>query len=182
MSNQALLAKPQMKIGNFLIRRAVFPEMKMIAEFVRSSAEWYRPILNPEDMDEHDVDEAWAVRNYKLRDFYLGVEGDTPVGTISLQYFGDYAYLGYIYLDVQHVGKGYGQKLMKFAEKVARSKGCKGMSLIAHPKATWACRAYLKYGFKVAQSDKEKVLSWNDGVLKSYYEEGFHLFLFDFES
>ena len=68
--------------------------------------EWYRPILNPEDMDEHDVDDKWAVRNYKLRDFYLGVEGDTPVGTISLQYFGGYAYLGYIYLDVQHVGKG----------------------------------------------------------------------------
>lgn len=168
------------KIGTLEIRRAVFPEMSQIAEFVRSSAEWYRPILDPQDMEEHDVDEEWAVRNYKLRDFYLGVADGVPVGTISLQYFGDYAYLGYIYLDVAHVGKGYGQKLMKFAEGVARKKGMKGMCLIAHPKATWACKAYLKYGFDILETERDQVLAWNDGFLNDYYEEGFHLFLYDF--
>ena len=163
----------------FQVRRAVFPEMKQIAEFVRSSADWYREILDPADMDEHDVSDDWAVRNYKKRDFYLGLEGETAVGTISLQYFGDTAYLGYIYLDVEHVGKGFGRKLMQFAEEKCRAKGLKQMALIAHPDATWACRAYEKFGFCIAESSKEGVLAWKNGILEEYYEEGFQLFLYD---
>lgn len=179
-STQTLSRQATPVTDTFSVRRAYFPEMKLIANFVRSSAHWYREILDPADMDEHDVDDQWATRNYKLRDFYLGLDGDTPVGTISLQYFKDVAYLGYIYLDVNQVGKGYGRKLMKFAESVARQKGMKAMALIAHPEATWACKAYLKYGFEVTEATKEGVLSWNGGVLAPYYEEGFQLYEFDF--
>lgn len=154
-------------------------DMSRIADFVRSSAEWYRPLVDEKDMAEHDVDDSWAEENYKKRDFYIGKVDGTPIGTISLQSFGDYAYLGYIYLDVDHVGNGYGQQLMNFAESIVRRKGLRGMALIAHPDATWAKRAYLKYGFRVAASDKQDVLAWQDGVLRSYYEEGFELYLYD---
>ncbi len=157
-------------------------DMDLVAEFVRSSAHWYRPIVAEKDMAEHQVDDAWAERNFRRRDFYIGVAADQKVGTISLQYFDDYAYLGYIYLHVEHVGKGYGQRLMKFAASMARRRGMKGMSLIAHPEALWAKKAYLKYGFDIVASAKHEVLAWQDGVLKPYYEEDFELYLYDFES
>lgn len=164
----------------FSIRPAKFEDMDKIAEFVRSSAEWYRPFVDPKDMDEHEVDDEWAKENYAKRDFYIGSADGKDIGTISLQFFGDYVYLGYIYLDVNHVGHGYGQQLMKFAEGIARDSGYRGMALIAHPEAAWAKRAYLKYGFDIAETEKEAVITWCDGCLESYYEQGFELYLYEF--
>lgn len=129
-------------------------------------------------MAEHDVDEAWAEKNFELRDFYIGYAGDTPVGTISIQYFGKVAYLGYIYLDTQHVGNGYGRKLIRFAERVAREAGADALALIAHPEAKWAKRAYLKHGFHIAEKKRERVLAWRGGALRPYYEEGFELYVY----
>jgi len=173
-----LVDRPLLKI-----RPARREDMGLIADFVRSSAEWYRPIVDEKDMAEHEVGEAWAEENFQKRDFYVGITEDgESVGTISLQYFGEWAYLGYIYLDVKHVGKGFGQTLMNFAEKKAREAGMRGMSLIAHPEAEWAGKAYLKYGFEIVETDKEAVTSWNDGVLETYYEEDFELYLYEFDS
>jgi GNAT superfamily N-acetyltransferase len=153
-------------------------DMDLVAGFVRSSADWYRDIVDTRDMAEHDVDDDWAETNFRRRDFYLGHADDTAVGTISLQYFGDYAYLGYIYLDVRHVGKGYGHTLMRFAEETSRRRGMKGMALIAHPRAQWAKKAYLKFGFEIAERKKNEVLAWNGGALQPYYEQGFELYLY----
>ncbi len=166
--------------GTLEIRAARRDEMSLVADFVRSSADWYRDLVDEADMAEHDVDERWAEINFRRRDFYIGGADGTPVGTISLQYFGEWAYLGYIYLDVAHVGKGYGRKLIEFAEAQARAKGARGMCLIAHPDAHWARKAYLKYGFEIVERDRERILAWNRGCLRSYYEEGFELYQFDF--
>src|SRR5690606_16308431 len=99
-------------------------------------------------------------------------------GTISLQYFGDWAYVGYVYLDADWVGNGYGRELLEFAAGMASRKGMQGVSLIAHPEAQWATKAYRKFGFERVATDKAEVLAWNDGVLADYYEEGFELYVY----
>lgn len=132
----------------FTIQRANFEDMKKIARFINSSAEWYRPIVDPKDMSEHCVDQKWMKKNYEMRDFYIGTdEQKNDVGTISMQYFGKQTYLGYIYLDASHVGKGHGKRLMDFAKFMSEKKGQDSMILIAHPDAKWAIKAYEKYGF-----------------------------------
>ncbi len=168
-------------IGDLRIRPAAREDMNRIADLVRSSAEWYRPIVDPDDMDEHEVPDEWAETNFRRREFYLGIADDEPVGTISLQTFGEWAYVGYVYLDVEHVGRGFGGKLLEFAAERASGRGLRGLSLIAHPEATWAKRAYLKFGFEIAESSKDDVLAWNDRCLQPYYEEGFELYLYPFE-
>ena len=176
------IARPNLATGGptpsraLRIRPASLAEMPAIADLVRSSADWYRPIVDDKDMTEHDVGPAWAEKNFRRRDFYLGLVDDEPVGTLSLQYFGSHAYLGYIYLDIEHVGQGHGQTLMRFAERVARERGMADMVLIAHPEASWAKRAYLKYGFEIIETDRERVLAWEGGALVPYYEEGFELY------
>jgi len=167
--------KPQLQI-----LPAQREDMDMIAGFVRSTAEWYRPFLDEKDMAEHDVDDTWGEVNFRRRDFYVGYHEGKAVGTISLQYFGRHAYLGYIYLDSKQVGHGFGQQLMKFAERVARKMGMVDMILIAHPEAAWAKKAYLKYGFEIIHKDREDILNWEDGVMRPYYEEGFELYRFEF--
>ncbi len=163
------------------IERAGREDMSTIAGIISSSAEWYRDIVDEADMNEHEVGAAWAEANFGLREFYLGYVGDTPIGTISLQYFGDHAYLGYIYLDVEHVGEGFGGRLMKHAEQVARDRDMAGLALIAHPEATWAQRAYLKYGFEIVEHERTGVLAWQDGALEPHYEEGFQLYTYSFD-
>lgn len=160
------------------ISRARWEDMPQIAEFIRSSADWYAKFVDEKDMSEHNVEDSWMAKNYARREFYLGKADDEPVGTVSLQVVKGFAYLGYIYLDVNQVGKGYGHQLMEFAKKETKRRGLKGMVLIAHPEAKWATKAYLKYGFQRIASAKKEVLAWNDGVLKPYYEEGFELYKF----
>ncbi len=160
------------------IARANWDDMPTVASFIRSSKEWYRPIIDEKDMAEHEVGHDWMEKNFKKREFYLGSAGDTPVGTISLQNVGGFTYLGYIYLDVAHVGKRYGHQLVEFAKKKSRESDRKGMFLIAHPKASWSVKAYLKMGFKMIASKKEDVLAWNNGALVPYYEEGFELYVY----
>lgn len=169
-------AAPPASSAGFQLRRAERSDMGRIAAFVRSSADWYREICDPDDMDEHDVGEEWAERNFALREFYVGSADGEPVGTISLQWFGQWMYLGYIYLDVAHVGKGYGARLMEFAKQEAERRGAEGLCLIAHPDATWARKAYLKFGFDITRQSKPEVLAWNHGALEDYYEEGFEFY------
>ncbi|MEZ4741866.1 MAG: GNAT family N-acetyltransferase [Bdellovibrionota bacterium] len=167
----------QQSITNSLsIRAASYREMPKIASFIRSSSDWYENFVSEKDMDEHNVGSEWIEKNYRRRSFYLGNNGKEDVGTISFQRIGNFAYLGYIYLNVDHVGKGYGHELMEFAKAEAKRQGLKGLVLIAHPEAKWAVKAYLKFGFKVIARSKDEVLKWQDGALVPYYEEGFHLY------
>lgn len=165
-----------MAVHALKIERAKKEDMPEVAGLIRSSAEWYRPFVAPQDLDQHYVDEKWQRENFKKRDFYLGLEKEEAVGTISLQYFQDTTYLGYIYLSTKHVGKGIGRKLIDFARQKSKERGQERMVLIAHPEAHWAIKAYEKYGFKKKFTDRTKILSWKDGLMKPYYEEGFHLY------
>lgn len=162
------------------IRPAEWEDMETVADFLRSTADWYRPFLDEEDMAEHDVPAEWKQENFERRDFYVGElsENEEAVGTVSLQYFGDFAYVGYVYLDADHVGNGYGRQLLEFAAGMASRKGCKGVALIAHPQAKWAVKAYTKFGFEMVAEDRSEVLAWNDGALEPYYEEGFQLYVY----
>lgn len=164
----------------FQIQPAKREDMHLVQKFVRSSADWYRPILDEKDMGEHEVDDTWAEQNFKRRNFYIGYARKTPVGTISMQNFQeDIVYLGYIYLDTKFVGRGYGARLIKYAKKKAEQDKRKQLALICHPEAAWAKKAYLKFGFKVSASQKRDVLSWNNGALQDYYEEGFELLTYN---
>lgn len=160
-----------------IIRPAKIDDMPKIAQFIASSAKWYEPFVDPKDMSEHKPGSKWIKDNYQKRDFYIAKTPEREIGTISTQFFGQVAYLGYVYLDASQAGRGYGHKLLDHARAICLSKpGVNKMCLIAHPKATWAVRAYEKYGFHRIETQKEKILQYNNGFMKPYYEEGFHLY------
>lgn len=164
----------------FEIKRAQIKEMPKVCDIITSSADWYRKFVDEKDMAEHEVGAEWISNNYFRRKFYLGYLDNKAVGTISMQKLGDYDYLGYIYLDTDYVGQGIGKRLITHAEKISRKENRKGMVLIAHPEAKWAVKAYEKYGFKKVEEDREKILSWQNHALVPYYEEGFHLYMYQF--
>lgn len=163
--------------SEFDIRPASRKQMAVVAELIRSSADWYAEFVDEGDLNEHYVDQAWQERNYQLRDFYLGYDKQgNAVGTLSLQYFGDRAYIGYLYLDTSCVGQGFGREFLRFACRQARLKQAGGLCLIAHPEAKWAVKAYEKFGFRRLYSREQEILNWRQGFLKPYYEKGFDLY------
>ncbi|WP_133130191.1 bifunctional helix-turn-helix transcriptional regulator/GNAT family N-acetyltransferase [Legionella yabuuchiae] len=168
------------KSSSLTIRAATDADEHHISRFINSSFDWYARIIDEKDVSDHAVDDSWVRKNMRQREFYIAETEGKPVGTVSLQYFGEYAYLGYVFIDANEVGKGFGRKLLKFAEQEAKHRGMKGMALIAHPQARWAIKAYQKFGFKLKYRNKEDILAWNNGALKSYYEEFFMLFLYHF--
>lgn len=177
-ASTAVLDIPE--ISELEIRPAEEHHAAAIIDIIRSSADWYEEIVEPEDLSEHYVDRRWWQENAEKREFYVGLLGDEVVGTISLQDAGeDAVYLGYIYLHTDHVGNGFGGDLMDFARFRSRRNGKRSMVLIAHPEAEWARRAYLKYGFEIIAEDRSEVLAWNDGWLEPYYEEGFQLYRYE---
>lgn len=158
------------------IAPATWDHMHDVVKIIRSSATWYEDIVDPEDLSEHYVDTAWARENFQHREFFVGLMDDAVAGTVTLQEVGDdHLYLGYVYLHVDHVGNGFGADLLDFARDEALRRNRKSLVLLAHPEAEWACRAYEKYGFRIAARDKDAVLDWHEGWLEPYYEEGFHL-------
>jgi GNAT superfamily N-acetyltransferase len=122
------------------IRRAQRSEMRIAADIIRSTAEWYRPIVAEKDMAEHSVDDEWAARNFLARECYLGRIDDEAVGFVTLQHCGEYAYVGYAYVPDRLVGRGIGRQLLSFAARVAKERGYRGIVHIAHPNTV--ARAY----------------------------------------
>lgn len=158
------------------IRRARREDQPHVVGIIRSSASWYRPFVAAEDLGEHEVDEAWARENFARREFFVGHVDGAVVATVTLQDAGDFSYLGYVYVHAEHTGKGLGRDLLDFARDESRDRGDKGMVLIAHPEADWACKTYERYGFDVIAEREDKILAWNNGFLRPYYEKGFQLY------
>ncbi len=151
-------------------------EMVIAANILRSSADWYRPFVDEKDMTQHDVDESWEEMEFTRRQFFIGRDEGVPVGIVSTQSVGDMVYLGYIYVYDHQTGRGFGPQLLNHARNLAVRDGKRGMVLIAHPEATWATRAYVRFGFECIATTREQVLQWHSGWLKPYYEEGFELY------
>tara|TARA_R110002110_G_scaffold415856_3_gene658430 strand:- start:10654 stop:11166 length:513 start_codon:yes stop_codon:yes gene_type:complete len=165
--------------NSVLMTKATYEDMHNVAQIIRSSAKWYEKFVEPQDLGEHYVDDVWKKKNYKKREFYLcHHESGEKIGTLSLEHFKNFSYLGYVYLDLDYVGHGYGQYILKYAKELTKSNGKSRMILMAHPEAKWAIKAYKKFGFKKIYEKKEEVCSFENNVLASYYEEGFHLYEF----
>ncbi len=158
------------------IQPAKREEMIIAANILRSSAEWYRPFLSEKDMSQHDVDESWGEIEFQRRQFYIGRADGAPVGVVSTQTVEDMVYVGYIYVYAHQTGRGYGPQLLNYVRERLWRAGKHGMVLIAHPEATWATRAYMRFGFECIATAREQVLEWRGGWLKPYYEEGFELY------
>lgn len=158
------------------IRRATLSDGHDITEVLRSSADWYQPLVSDDDLDQHDVSDVWFTRNFPKREFWALERDGEVVGVLTVQDAGRALYLGYVYVHVDHVGRGLGRILLEHARRLGWQRGKQALVLLVHPDAEWAVRAYDKFGFEAHCTDRQQVLSWNGGWLRDYYEDGFHLY------
>ncbi|OLS15338.1 MAG: Acetyltransferase, GNAT family [Promethearchaeota archaeon CR_4] len=150
--------------------RELMDEVRMI---INSNYDLYKDIVNPIDLPEHWVDDAWAERNFAIREFYLAHNDDPKqyVGTASYQNLGNFAYIGYFYIQRTFHRQKLGQSLMKFIEMRTILDHLTDLRLFCNPKSTWALNFYLKLGFKVFTSSKNDILAMDNGVMQPFYEQ-----------
>ncbi len=155
------------------IIRASLSLMGEIRDIINSNYKMYEKILLIQaDHGEHFVNEQWTEQNFQIREFYLARENGEYVGMMSYQNLGDFAYIGYFYIKFGHHRKGYGKNLMQFLEMRAKTDELKEIRLFVNKSADWAEKAYESMGFKPLSSNKQEILSMNQGIFKKYYEEG----------
>ncbi len=164
------------------LRPTIEPDLPAVVEILQSTVDWYRPFTDPDDLaTQHAVDLTWARENFEQREFWSATIDGEVVGVLTLQDAGDVLYLGYVYVHEDFVGNRIGRRLLDHAAAQAVARGKRGMVLISHPEATWAVKAYTKYGFECIADSDEAVCAWNDGWLATYHEQGFHLWQWSVE-
>jgi ribosomal protein S18 acetylase RimI-like enzyme len=158
----------------FTIIKATRGMMNEVRDCINSNYDLYKEISDPDDLSEHQVDNAWAERNFKIREFYLLQDEETGefTGEGSFQVLGKFAYIGYFYIKPGFQGQGRGKFLMKFLEERTIASRLHDLRLFVHEKATWARDFYEKMGFNVINSKKAEIIALNKGILKPFYEEG----------
>ena len=157
----------------FSVIRASLTLMSEVRGCINSNYDLYEPIVDPVDLPEHFVDEAWAKRNFDIREFYLGRDSDTAqfVGTGSYQNLGEFAYVGYFYVKREFQRQGLGRALMQFIEMRAKVDQISDLRLFCNQASTWAFDFYTKIGFHILTSDKAEILAMNGGVMAPFYEQ-----------
>ncbi len=159
----------------FTVVRANMDFMGEVRACINSNYEMYAPIVDPQDLGEHRVDETWAEKNYRIREFFVARAGGQTVGTASFQKLGTFAYIGYFYIKSPFHGKGYGRALMNFMEMYAKTREITDLRLFTNAKATWALEFYQKMGFSIITTEKEEILSLEGGILQPFYEQNSYL-------
>ncbi|MBN2152925.1 MAG: GNAT family N-acetyltransferase [Candidatus Lokiarchaeota archaeon] len=155
------------------IVRATRDMMVHVQDIINSNYHLYEGIVDARDLGEHRVDEAWAERNFAIREFYLLRGGDNErfVGFGSFQLILDFAYVGYLYVRHGYQHRGYGQELVSFLGRRAIEAGACDLRLFVNEKASWARNFYTKTGFSVFLSRREEILAMDGGIMAPFYEE-----------
>ncbi len=156
------------------IVRATREMMVHVQNIINSNSHLYAGIVDARDLGEHSVTDAWADRNFKIREFYLLQEDGQGeyVGTGSFQVLGDFTYVGYLYVRYSCQRRGLGQALVSFLGQRAMEAGVQDLRLFVNEKASWARDFYARMGFTVFLSRKEDILSLDGGIMTPFYEEG----------
>jgi len=102
------------------------------------------------------IDELTAELNDQNNQYYFVCENNIPFGYLKLKLSSELANnaleIERIYLDKIHTGKGFGKKIMAFAESIAIAQNNTSLVLKAMDSSKDAIAFYLKLGFKIIAS------------------------------
>jgi len=146
--------------------------MPTVAEIIRSNFDLYKDFISQKDISEYLVDQNWIERNYNLREFYLLKYQTEFFGTFSFQKLNEYAYIGYFFIKNGYHRRGFGSFILKYIEIKARTENLNKIILLVHPEAYFAVNFYKKHNFGIIETNKKRILEFENGLLKDFYEEG----------
>jgi ribosomal protein S18 acetylase RimI-like enzyme len=155
---QALLTRDRRKIvrDNLIVRQAKIEELETLLEFEQGIVTAERP-LNPclKEGEIHYYDLAKLIESPQAAVFVAELAGELIASGYVLEKeavdylkHDRYAYLGFMYVEPEHRGKGVNQKILDALLNWAKERGLTEIRLEVFSENQPAIKAYEKAGFK----------------------------------
>lgn len=138
------------------IRKAELRDLATLLEFEQSIIEYERPF--------EELMQTENFNYYDLKEFMVSDDAEVLVAEVDGQLIGSgfarlkgsrhylrdeyYAYLGFMYVDPKHRGKGVNQLIVKRLIDWSKNKGMKSVCLTVFEDNEAAIKAYNKVGFR----------------------------------
>jgi len=140
---------------NVIIRNATIEDLSTLLEFEQGVIDAERPMdadLRLDDMHYYDIKELIEAPHIKMAVAQIGEQlvgcGYAKIETAkSWHNFDKHAYLGFMYTDPAHRGKGINPALVDDLKEWCRAQGVYNLALEVYHNNPAAIRAYEKVGF-----------------------------------
>lgn len=140
-----------------MIRLAIQTDYSRIAEIYNKAHKIFFKIYSEEEKQILGIveDENSISDESKTRDIFVLEENNKILGYISLRKKNvEVVWISSLYIDPEFQNKGYGARLLSFAEEYTKKQSCVILVLETHALAYWAINFYEKNGFR---DIKEKI-------------------------
>jgi GNAT superfamily N-acetyltransferase len=130
-------------------RPATREDVDAIRHLVRAAYARWVPLIGREPMPMR-VDYAVAIAEH---DFDLLCDGDTIVGLIETQHRPDHLWIENVAVRPENQGKGFGRKLLAWAEKRAAIAGTGEIRLLTNEAFAANVALYRKVGYRIDRTE-----------------------------
>jgi GNAT superfamily N-acetyltransferase len=130
-------------------RPATREDADAIRDLVRAAYAKWVPLIGREPMPMR-VDYAVAIAEH---DFDLLCDGDTIVGLIETQHRPDHLWIENVAVRPENQGKGFGRKLLAWAEKRAAVAGTGEIRLLTNEAFAANVALYRKVGYRIDRTE-----------------------------
>jgi ribosomal protein S18 acetylase RimI-like enzyme len=125
------------------LRRAGDADAETIRDLVSTAYEHYVPLIGRTPIPML-TDYADAVRAHEV---WLLDDGGTTVGVLELDPRTDHMWLENVAVLPAHQGRGFGRRLLRHAEAVARARGLREIRLLTNERYVANIAMYKRYGY-----------------------------------
>lgn len=129
-------------------------DIPAIVALINEANQVYHAIIPSELWREPFITKKRLLQEWSAREYLVAVDDGKIVGVVCWEVMGPVAYLGRLFVHPCCQRQGIGIALLETVESKARKAGCKLISLIVNPKATWAVRFYEKHGYIKGEIDE----------------------------
>lgn len=142
-------------------------DLPFLAEVIRGAASFYDPILpgafkkQAQRFLQKGLPDIYRVHVIKNEDHPIGFVGGRLLTPQTL-------YMAALYLLPLYQRKGFGRKILDALESEVRQMQVEKIVLLAHEKAYWAKNFYLQNGFRVIETDPDKMKAYGGGDMTRF--------------
>ncbi len=136
------------------IRKANSTDAEGLKKIMLEAYVVYRELLDGEKIPPMEADYQLEIRDYPT--WVLEYEEEI-IGGLIMSFDQKNAHLMNVAISPKHKGKGFGARLIQYAERLSKGTDCKTISLVTHIKFDANIRYYNKMGYTEIDRDKNKV-------------------------
>ena len=141
-------------VAPWLIRKATATDSEGLQDCMESAYAPYQVRMGGKRLPPMDLDYSDELNQNPT---WIADSNGSVAGGLIMVFKNDFALIANIAVHPEFQGQRLGGELLKFAESLAKEKGCSEMRLATHPKLTEIISLYKHLGWKEFDRDDKRV-------------------------